>query len=242
MKLAVITHDTYLFHFVRNSFPSDCQVAQFDTACSVAPVLSTNEFNGLLVDSKIDRNLAHDMSLDLSARQIPLIVFRDQNEATFPFCMLESTADEIVLLPLNASEVYLRTLYAVRRFATDSFDVHDHEISFANLRLNRRTGNVKVKSGNAESTIRLTSREFAVLWTLIDAPDQYLTRKQLAGAIWANSEQIISRTLEQHIYTLRKKLSMSALSGLRIRTVYGQGYQLESDFANSESEIVTAAA
>jgi len=231
MKLAVVTRDISVFRFVRSCFPEDCQFARIDQSAAMAPALSNNEFSGLLLDA----NLSHDAQSafpDLTGRRVPLIVFRAPREPHSMTRSLEASADEIVLLPLDASELYLRTLHALKRFRCEACEYREHEVTFANYRLDRRAEKVTICGGSTDapdSTVRLTSREFAILWALSVAPGNYLSRQQIASDLWASNEDIVGRTLEQHIYKVRQKMKMNGETGVRIRTIYGRGYQLESD-------------
>ncbi|MDN7177108.1 response regulator transcription factor [Caballeronia sp. SEWSISQ10-4 2] len=228
MKLAVITRDDELFHFVRNCFPEDCQCTQFDQSASMMPAFSSNEFSGLLLDSDLSQEV-QSRYLSLENRRVPLIVFGALRQPQFMTCSLEARADEIVLLPLDASELYLRTLHTLKRFKRVASDPRDLEVSFANYRLDRRGGTVTLRDNSSETKVRLTSREFAILWALSVAPGNYLSRQQIASAIWASNEDIVGRTLEQHMYTIRKKMKMNEESGARIRSIYACGYRLESN-------------
>ena len=75
--------------------------------------------------------------------------------------------------------------------------------------------------------IRLTTREFAIAWLLFSRPGEYASRRHIAGAVWSSSEDIVGRTLEQHIYKLRKKLDLSGQHGIHLRTMYAHGYRVE---------------
>ncbi len=83
-------------------------------------------------------------------------------------------------------------------------------------------------------TIDLTPREFAVAWILFSRCGEYVSRRQMAGAVWSSSDDIVGRTLEQHIYKLRKKLELNGTRGVQLRAVYARGYQLDvADVATS---------
>jgi DNA-binding response OmpR family regulator len=197
----------------------------------MAPALSNREFSGLLFDANLGQEAqgAQATFPGLENRRVPLIVFRAPRQPHFTICSIEASADEIVLLPLDASELYLRTLHALKRFRDGASEPRDPKLSFANYRLDRRGEKVTVGDDLNGAAVHLTSREFAILWALSAAPGHYLSRQQIASAIWASHEDMVSRTLEQHIYKIRKKMKMSAESGARIRSVYACGYQLESN-------------
>lgn len=226
MNLAVITRDDKLFHFVRNCFPGDCQCTRIDRFASVMPAFSGDEFSGLLLDSDLTQEVQSRYPI-LENRRLPLIVFGALRQPHFTTCSLEARADDILLLPLDANELYLRTLHTLKRFRRAASEPRDLEVSFANYRLDRRRGTVTLLDDSNETGVRLTSREFAILWALSVAPGNYLSRQQIASAIWASNEDIVGRTLEQHVHTIRKKMKMNRESGVRIRSVYACGYRLE---------------
>jgi DNA-binding response OmpR family regulator len=75
--------------------------------------------------------------------------------------------------------------------------------------------------------VDLTPREFALAWLFFSNRGARLTREAISLAIWGSDKEIASRTMEQHVYKLRKKIGLSAARGVVIRTTYGQGYQLD---------------
>nr|WP_284700955.1 helix-turn-helix domain-containing protein [Robbsia betulipollinis] len=96
-------------------------------------------------------------------------------------------------------------------------------LSLAGYRLDKRLGVVVA----GDDTVQLTPREFAIAWMLFSRQGQYLSRAQIATAVWGCSEEVAGRTLEQHIYKLRKKLSLNGLHGARLSTQYAHGYRIE---------------
>lgn len=86
-----------------------------------------------------------------------------------------------------------------------------------------------VRSNNRP--VVLTKTEFSVLMALLKAKGDVLSRAELLGEIWGMEDEVESRTLDQHISRLRKKLKVEV-----IRTHNGFGYSLlpvvrESSFA-----------
>lgn len=88
----------------------------------------------------------------------------------------------------------------------------------------------------AGGEVSLTAREFALAWTLFENLGRVVSMQTLSTEIWGRSSDIGRRTIEQHVYKLRRKLRPQAdgeeaesavAAGPRIRTVYGVGYRLE---------------
>jgi DNA-binding response OmpR family regulator len=75
--------------------------------------------------------------------------------------------------------------------------------------------------------VELTPREFTMAWLFFSMPGVFISRDTLSVAIWGVDSEIASRTLEQHVYKLRKKLMLGPERGVLLRTAYTQGYRLE---------------
>ncbi|MGQ3477090.1 winged helix-turn-helix domain-containing protein [Paenibacillus sp. TY11] len=71
--------------------------------------------------------------------------------------------------------------------------------------------------------VMLLAKEFALLRFLYDNRNQVFTREQLLDRVWP-LEYPVERTVDDHIYRLRKKLK--TWNVLRIHTVRGYGYSL----------------
>jgi len=55
----------------------------------------------------------------------------------------------------------------------------------------------------------------------------YISRETIGMSLWSSDSEVAGRTIEQHVYKLRKKLQLGTERGVSIRTAYGQGYRLE---------------
>jgi DNA-binding winged helix-turn-helix (wHTH) protein len=75
--------------------------------------------------------------------------------------------------------------------------------------------------------IALTPREFAMAWMLFSNAGKFLSRAQIASSVWGACEEVAGRSIEQHIYKLRKKLRLSGQGGANLKTVYALGYKLD---------------
>lgn len=81
----------------------------------------------------------------------------------------------------------------------------------------------------------LTAREFALAWALFSKAGRIVPFASLSAQVWGRSSDVCKRTLEQHVYKLRRKLSAAGRSGplLRIQAVYGIGYRLDVKFPSA---------
>ena len=74
--------------------------------------------------------------------------------------------------------------------------------------------------------VELQPKEFDLAWYLFLHRDRLVRREELVAAIWGRDLGGSARTLDTHLYTLRRKL-MFAENGLRLSNVYREGYRLE---------------
>ena len=72
--------------------------------------------------------------------------------------------------------------------------------------------------------IQLLPKEFELFQFLYQHPNQTFSRNELLDYIW-QMETPIDRTVDDHIYRLRKKLEK--LNFIEIKTIRGLGYQLK---------------
>lgn len=95
-------------------------------------------------------------------------------------------------------------------------------------------GDRKVRYRSEE--IDMLPKEFQLFLFLYERQAQVFTRGELLDAVWA-MEAPTDRTVDDHIYRLRKKLS-SLSSVLTIETVRGQGYRLKVDKNGHSSPLL----
>lgn len=74
--------------------------------------------------------------------------------------------------------------------------------------------------------VDLTVTEFNLMACFLRNPRRILSRQQLLQEVWSASPEATTRTVDTHVYRLRKKLG--SLSDC-IRTVRGLGYALDSE-------------
>jgi two-component system, OmpR family, copper resistance phosphate regulon response regulator CusR len=74
--------------------------------------------------------------------------------------------------------------------------------------------------------VGLSTREFALLETFLNYPNQVLSREQLLSQVWGYDFQPGSNVVDVYVGYLRKKLGPDA-----IETVHGVGYRFRADSA-----------
>ncbi|WP_118179695.1 response regulator transcription factor [Paraburkholderia phosphatilytica] len=227
MKFAVMTTNSSLFNLICLCFSDETiECLRFNDDVALSRAIYREEYHAIIVDAAtgIDANRAvFARRACYGDRRAPLIVVgafdgRDGIEQAF-----NAGADDVVRSPVDRNELAVRTHLALRRFQSVSPPRTDDCLCYGPYRLDRRAGVVLLD----EHEIRLTVREFAIAWLLFSHAGEYVSRRTIAGAIWSSTEDIVGRTLEQHIYKLRKKLNLNGTTGVQLRTMYAHGYRIE---------------
>ena len=74
---------------------------------------------------------------------------------------------------------------------------------------------IKMKNNSA----KLTEKETSILWHLLNKKDSKIPQKNLLKDIWGYDEGIKTRTLETHIYRIRKKLNNIGANKFKIKNL-----------------------
>jgi DNA-binding response OmpR family regulator len=242
LKFAVLTINGNLFDLICKSFRDDITACCcFSDDVTLARAISHEDFDAIFVDasSGIDSFrtvLAHRACYD--ERRAALIIVGDFTDRASIERAFNAGADDIVMAPLNPGELAARTGLALRRLRPPCTGASEACFTLGSYRLDRRTTAVQIN----DRVVRLTVREFAITWLLFSRAGEYVSRKQIAGAIWGSTEDIVGRTLEQHIYKLRKKLDLNGAAGVQLRTRYAHGYRIElcAEPPDQEQQATTA--
>lgn len=133
---------------------------------------------------------------------------------------LDAGGDDFLTMPVEPIELIARINAVLRRTTHRTTRRIIELVGFA---IDRESRTVSYNGDQIE----LTPREFTMAWLFFSTPGVYISRETIGSAIWGVDSEIAGRTIEQHVYKLRKKLQMGIERGVMLRTAYNQGYRLE---------------
>src|SRR6202162_4450965 len=114
-----------------------------------------------------------------------------------------------VSLPLDAAKAWLKNSNT-----TDTFEFGGVRGRLSTMEIHR----------NGRPVI-LTSKEFKLLAYLIKNPRRVISRDKLLNEVWGYESYPTTRTVDNHILKLRKKLEKDPVNPIHFRTVHGAGYK-----------------
>lgn len=160
-------------------------------------------------------------------RQLPILMLTAKGQEVDKVVGFELGADDYVVKPFGVRELLARISALLRRSdlagdAAASLERLPETFAIGRAEVRARQYELAV-DGRAES---LTQRELKLLGVFFLKPDTVLTRDFLLDAVWGVDYLGTTRTLDQHVAQVRKKLGAS---GACIETVHGVGYRYRSN-------------
>tara|TARA_R110002095_G_scaffold205478_1_gene188848 strand:- start:1727 stop:2422 length:696 start_codon:yes stop_codon:yes gene_type:complete len=158
---------------------------------------------------------------------IPIIFLSAKVEESDRVIGLELGADDYIIKPFGVREVVARIRAVTRRYmqasnanTVDDFFVMD-DLNVYPLRL-------KARRMHQQDEIELSLREVKILQLLFDRKNEVIDRDTLLDYCWGEHIMPESRTVDQHIANLRKRVEKDPKNPEIITTVHGAGYRFSA--------------
>jgi DNA-binding response OmpR family regulator len=150
---------------------------------------------------------------------LPVIMLTARGEEADRIVGLELGADDYVTKPFSPRELAARVRTVLRR--AQPADAPDERLAFGELELDAGTREVH-RSG---SPLKLTAKEFDLLWFLASHPRRVFSRDQLMDSVWGYEAALDTGTVTVHVRRLREKIEDDPSRPRRLETVWGAGYR-----------------
>lgn len=190
------------------------------------------KFDLVVLDVMMPKLSGFDVCRELRAGGVtlPILFLTAKGEEVDKVVGLKLGADDYVTKPFGLHELLARVealLRRSRRFGAESGSGRVGADLPAELRLgeavvDRRTFTARVAGREAP----VTPREMKLLELMVQRPGEVLSRDALLNGVWGVEYYGTTRTLDQHIAQLRKKIEVHPDSPAILLTVHGVGYRL----------------
>jgi DNA-binding response OmpR family regulator len=154
-----------------------------------------------------------------SNSDLPVIMLTARGEEADRIVGLELGADDYVTKPFSPRELVARVRTVLRR--TNAEPKTSERLTFTGLELDSASREVTC---NGEE-IKLTAKEFDLLWFVASNPRQVFSRDQLMDRVWGYTAALDTGTVTVHIRRLREKIESAPSKPAFLQTVWGVGYR-----------------
>jgi DNA-binding response OmpR family regulator len=152
--------------------------------------------------------------------ELPVIMLTARGEEADRIVGLELGADDYVTKPFSPRELAARVRSVLRRSSPLVSPVQ--ALCFGDVELEQETRDAR-KAGRS---IRLTAKEFDLLWFLASHPRRAFSRDQLMASVWGYTAALDTGTVTVHVRRLREKIEDDPSHPRYLETVWGIGYRL----------------
>lgn len=151
----------------------------------------------------------------------PIIFASARSEEFDRILGIELGGDDYLVKPFSPRELLARIKAIFRRMET-SLPPAAAGQTFKDLSIDTAARQVRT----ADQVIELTNKEYELLTFLIENSGRAFTREQLVTAVWGYAYVGDSRSVDDLVRRIRKKLD--GLSTVEISTVWGYGYRIDA--------------
>ena len=178
------------------------------------------EYDLIILDLMLPNMSGLDICRSLREKQIstPILILTARDQTQNKIEGLNAGADDYLTKPFSFEELLARVKAITRR----SKKITKNTLVVRDLTLDTVIYEVK----RQKRTIKLSSKEFAILTYFMQHPNQILTKDQLIQNVWNYNSDILPNTVEVFIKKLRQKIDKPFRGKPIISTVRGFGYKV----------------
>jgi DNA-binding response OmpR family regulator len=155
-----------------------------------------------------------------SRSELPVIMLTARGEEADRIVGLELGADDYVTKPFSPRELAVRVRTVLRRAGRPQ--TRPERLELGDLVIDAQARQV-TKGGEP---LKLTLKEFDLLWLLASHPRKVFSRDQLMNSVWGYEAAFDTGTVTVHIRRLREKIESDPSNPRHLQTVWGIGYRL----------------
>ena len=156
---------------------------------------------------------------------VPVVFLSAKSEEIDKVLGLELGADDYIMKPFGMKE-FIARVRAISRRCFASRSAHERPAAFRMGGLEVMPDQLRARRSDGR-VVELSLRDVGILSYLHEHRGQAVSRDQLFSACWGGDKYPNSRTLDQHISQLRKKVEQSPKAPTIILTVRGVGYRFD---------------
>ncbi|MEE8522446.1 MAG: response regulator transcription factor [Thermoanaerobaculia bacterium] len=179
-------------------------------------------FDLILLDVMLPKKNGFDVCRDLRREGVetPVLMLTARGQVVDKVVGLKLGADDYLTKPFDMMELLARVEVLLRRSRSTAtaaggrYAFGDVTVDFRRARITR-----------GGEPVDLSALEYKLLRYFIEQRDELLSRDHLLDKVWGYDAEVYSRTVDQHVAALRRKLEPTPSHPQFILTVHGLGYR-----------------
>jgi DNA-binding response OmpR family regulator len=175
----------------------------------------------ILLDVMLPGKDGFDICRDLRREGLdtPILFLTSKKEEVDKVLGLELGADDYMTKPFGVRELKARIRARLRRGADHLRELE--EFSFGDVHLDFR----KHEATKGQKSLKLSAKEFELMKYFIQREGEVVTRDSLLDDVWGYDSFPTTRTVDNYILTIRKKIESDPADPKHLVTVHAAGYK-----------------
>ena len=179
-------------------------------------------FDLMLLDVMLPEKSGMDVCRDLRQKglETPILMLTARGQIVDKVLGLKLGADDYLTKPFDMMELLARIEALLRRVPI-RVDTEMGSYGFGDIKVDFRSAEV-LRGGEP---VDLAALEYRLLRYLIEHRGELLSRDKLLDEVWGYDADVYTRTVDQHVASLRRKLEPNPSRPQFILTQHGLGYK-----------------
>lgn len=175
----------------------------------------------VILDLNLPDKNGEDICRDLRKEniEIPILMLTSKKREMDKVVGLEMGADDYVTKPFSLRELLARIKALLRRKRGIQKDVETY--AFGSLDIDFK----KQETTKGKKRLALTSREYKIMKYFIQHEGEVVTREMLLNDVWGYETFPTTRTVDNYVLTLRKKIEDDPTRPRHLLTIHTAGYK-----------------
>jgi DNA-binding response OmpR family regulator len=214
-KILIVEDDVHISKIIKmNLNLMNYATTEVHDGLAALEIIKKEKFDLVLLDVMIPHLDGFELMERIKPYGTPVIFLTAKNSVYDKVNGLKLGADDYMVKPFEAIELLARIETVLRRYGHE-----DRVVEFQHVQVDLDKREVVIQGVPVE----LTPKEYDLLVVLLKNKNIALTREQFLDKVWGGDYYGETRTVDMHIKSLRKKLSLQE----QIKTIYKIGYRLE---------------
>ncbi len=221
VKILVVEDDPAMGALVKHGLEEDgYEVTMVTNGIEALMAVAKEDFSAAAIDVMLPEMSGFEICRHLrkQGNGLPVLLLTARDAIEDRVLGLDSGADDYLTKPFAFAEFSARIRALVRRDASATKSTLHIGAVVLDAASVRATAN--------GTTLPLSSKEFALLWTLGARAGEPMSRSEILQEVWGTTQFIDPQVVDQYVSYLRRKLEPLD-AGVSIVTVRGVGYRVE---------------
>jgi DNA-binding response OmpR family regulator len=155
------------------------------------------------------------------SNSVPILMLTAKGQVEDRVTGLDAGADDYLVKPFSTEELLARVRALLRRMQRNTNT--PTTLTFGDARIDL----IKQTAFKGKKLLHLTAKEFAMLRLMAESAGEPISRERFLDIVWDYTAFPTTRTVDNHIASLRSKIEKDPEKPRWIQTVHGVGYRLE---------------